>query len=132
MPVAKSYQSLEQIGDIFEQNKRKYVKVKTKTGTIKTVRWYNNIEYQRMYPNEINKNQKSQRDILGFQKGYITLVRSSDEEWLRLSPARYTRYWGWYFISEQELPNNLPHDTQLTELKWEQAEEMIRKDLKKL
>ena len=49
--VAKTYQSLEIQGEPFEENKRLYVNVVTKSG-LKKVRWYTDVEYRRMYPNE--------------------------------------------------------------------------------
>ena len=48
--VAKSYQTLEIVQEPFSENGRLYVKVKTKKGTIKKVRWYSEAEYARMYP----------------------------------------------------------------------------------
>ena len=41
MPVAKSYQELEIVGDVFVSSGRQYVNVKLKSGKLKTVRWYN-------------------------------------------------------------------------------------------
>jgi hypothetical protein len=50
--VAKSYQKLIQIGEPFVSNGRQYVKVQTNKNTTKTVRWYTEAEYARMYPND--------------------------------------------------------------------------------
>lgn len=127
MPTAKSYQSLKTIGDIYEKNKRKYIKVLTKTGIEKEVRWYSDAEYARMYP-ETRKIFKSQKEVLGFEKGYITLLRSSDEDWLRFSPARLTRWWGWYIPSNEDLPRDLPKDIITKILTWEDAEKIIKKE----
>ena len=94
--VAKSYQSLEILGEPFVSNGRWYVNVLTKKGIEKTVRWYSEKEYQRMYPDEkvqtdniIHINQKK---ILGFEKGYITIFKGNtyeEKEYFQMSSARY-------------------------------------------
>lgn len=120
--VAKSYQSLEIVGDVFTKNNRQYVQVKTKDNTFKTVRWYSQKEYERMYGETIvDKNVKSQKDVLGFDKGYITLIKTDDEEWLESSPARYATPWGWYFPSTAAGPSGLPQDAILTPLYWDKV-----------
>lgn len=51
MPVAKSYQSLEILCEPYVLDKgRQYVKVRTKNGENKQVRWYTDAEYAKMYP----------------------------------------------------------------------------------
>lgn len=123
--VAKSYQNLEQIGEPYTSNNKQYVKVRTTTGSTKIVRWYTEAEYRRMYPNEtetatiINYNQKS---ALGFSQGNITIFKGNayeDREWFKLSSARYSRYWGWYFVSEEKVPEDLPKDVTPISLAWE-------------
>ena len=53
MPVAKSYQELEIVGDVFVSSGRQYVNVKLKSGKTKTVRWYTDSEYRKMYPEAV-------------------------------------------------------------------------------
>ena len=49
--VAKSYQGLEILCEPYELAKgRLYVKVRTKSGANKEVRWYTEAEYAKMYP----------------------------------------------------------------------------------
>lgn len=123
--VAKSYQNLTQIGDPYaKSNGRMYVKVLTKSGIEKEVRWYDAVEYKKMYPNEVVDEDpfKNQKNILGFQNGFITIfkgVEDRHEEWFNRSIARYCRFWGWYIVSEDNLPFDLPHDIEPIELKWE-------------
>ena len=52
MPVAKTYAKCEIEGEVFIENKRAYVNVKTAKG-LKKVRWYSDAEYKRMYPDVI-------------------------------------------------------------------------------
>lgn len=124
--VAKSYQKMEQVGEPYaKENGRIYVKVKnTTTGAIKEVRWYNETEYARMYPGEAvsDKLNVNQKNILGFQKGYITIFKGNieaNEYWFERSIARYCKWWGWYIVSTDTIPFDLPADVEPVELKWE-------------
>lgn len=127
--VAKSYQELETIGEVFTSNGRKYINVKTKNGAVKTVRWYTEKEYAKMYPEAPAVNPstdpfyKPQKEVLGFTNGYITIFKHNgmdeDNEWFRQSDARYARMWGWYFISTMELPKDLPEGVEPVQLPWE-------------
>lgn len=127
--VAKTYQNLPTVGDVYTQNGRKYIQVRTTNGTLKKVRWYNEKEYARMYPDEVNTASKendpyfkTQKEILGFNKGYITIFRGNtfeDKEYFKLSSARYTRLWGWYFVSDEPIPDDIPEDVEAITLPWE-------------
>ena len=128
MPVAKSYQELEIVGDVFVSSGRQYVNVKLKSGKLKTVRWYSDAEYRKMYPEAVAVDRsadpyyKPQKEVLGFTKGYITIFKGdtySEIEWFRASIARYTRWWGWYIISTEEVPADLPEGITPIQLSWE-------------
>ena len=128
MAVAKSYQELEIVGDVFISSGRQYVNVKLKSGKLKTVRWYSDAEYRKMYPEVVAVNRsadpfsKSQKEVLGFTKGYITIFKGdtySEIDWFRASIARYTRWWGWYIISTEEVPADLPEGITSIQLPWE-------------
>lgn len=134
MNVAKTYQNWEQYGEIITLNNKQYVDMKKpNSDVIKRVRVYSDNEYKRLYgtvksnsitPNK-TKNLKTeytqQKKVLGFQKGYIHIVRGNIKKydsWLRKSTARYHRGWGWYFVSESPLPTDLPKELKLIKLPW--------------
>lgn len=122
--VAKSFQSLEQIGEPYTVSGRQYVKVRTKTGTIRQVRWYTEKEYRAMYPTAEKTFFKPQREVLGFgEKGYITIFKGHqypfEEYYFRTVSAHYTRWWGWYIASSDEVPSNLPSDITPVRLYWD-------------
>lgn len=127
--VAKSYQSLERIGDVFTASGKSYVNVKLKSGKVKSVRWYTDAEYAKLYPavsavsQPSNTGHKPQKEILGFTKGYITIfagVNDLNDHWFRACPvARYHDWWGWYVISTEAVPEVLPDGVRAIELPWD-------------
>lgn len=128
MAVAKSYQELEIVGDVFVSSGRQYVNVKLKSGKLKTVRWYSDAEYRKMYPEAVAVDRsadpyyKPQKEVLGFTKGYITIFKGdtyAEIDWFRASIARYARWWGWYIISTEEVPADLPVGIEAIRLPWE-------------
>lgn len=128
MAVAKSYQELEIVGDVFVSSGRQYVNVKLKSGKLKTVRWYSDSEYRKMYPEAVAVDRstdpyyKPQKEVLGFTKGYITIFKGdtyAEIDWFRASIARYARWWGWYIISTEEIPEDLPAGIEPIQLPWE-------------
>lgn len=124
--VAKSYQNLEIVGDVYNSQGRPYVKVRTKNGTLRQVRWYSEREYERMYPGERvialeDKHHKTQKEIFGFDKGYITIFKGNtyeEKEYFHDNQARYTKFWGWYIMSNMDLPEDLPEDVEAVRLDW--------------
>jgi hypothetical protein len=65
---------------------------------------------------------KPQKEVLGFTNGYITIFKGNTYdylEWFRASNARYTRWWGWYVVSTEEIPEDLPEDIEPIRLPWE-------------
>jgi hypothetical protein len=131
MPVAKSYQKYEIICEPFIDNGRAYVNIK-KDGSLKTVRWYTDKEYATMYKLPKNGGASLEtvsskppapvvKDILGFKNGFITLITGPTENWeeyLNMSNARYSRVWGWYIISTEIVPSDLPDDLTTMTLSW--------------
>lgn len=128
--VAKSYQDLETVGDVFISSGKQYINVKLKSGKIKSVRYYTEAEYYKMYPEAkksaeprlTDPNVKPQKDVLGFEKGYITIFKGDAEaeaDWFRNSICRYTRWWGWYIVSTDEIPADLPSCVEPIRLDWE-------------
>lgn len=125
--VAKSYQNMEIVHEPFQKNGRMYVEVKTSKGTIKQVRWYSQSEYAKMYPEDKKDKAedpyyKPQKYVLGFDKGYITIfrgVKEEHEEWFKQSICRFAKWWGWYVISTEEVPKELPEGVEPVKLYWD-------------
>lgn len=125
MAVAKSFQNFEFLTEPYTIDGKAYIKVRNpKTGTERQVRWYE----EKTAPKakiEIKVpviNSKPQKDVLGFTKGYITIFKGdveAHEDWFRASIARYAKWWGWYIISTDEIPEDLPIDIEPIQLKWE-------------
>lgn len=130
--VAKSYQNLEILDEPHEKTAARsshpamYVTVRTKTGTTKEVRWYTDKEYAKMYPGDVivtdnTVTLRPLKEVLGFDKGYITIFKGNtyeDKEYFKLNAARYNRLWGWYFVSTDELPTDIPEDVEPLQLAW--------------
>lgn len=124
--VAKSYQNLEIATDVYEVSGRTYVKVRTANGSLRQVRWYSDKEYARMYgetpSHENDPYYKSQKEVLGFGEGYITIFKGdtySVKEDLRSAGARYTRFWGWGIAGGEAIPE-IP-GIEPIRLDWEQV-----------
>lgn len=124
--VAKSFQSMTQIGEPYMSNGKMYVQVKNeKTGTLRQVRWYTEEEYTKMYSDKTEKQlitPKTQKEALGFDHGYITIFKGNtyaNLEWFKKSVAKYCKMWGWYVVSTETVPFDLPIGITPIELKWE-------------
>lgn len=116
--VAKSFQNFEFLSKPYDKNGKLYIDTRNpSTGKERTVRWYSGKEYAQMYPNEKVENTslkfKNLKNTLGFQHGYITIIAEApyDDEWCNMSNARYHRYWGWYIVSTETVPEDCPHPT---------------------
>ena len=48
--LAKSYQDLPRLSDVYEKNNKQYIKVQLKSGKEKEVRVYSEKEYNKLYP----------------------------------------------------------------------------------
>ena len=126
MPVAKSFQNLKQWDEPFKENGRMYITVTTEKGNPKVVRWYTDAEYAKMYPENVKKKDsvffKSQKIVLGFEKGYITIfqgVKPEHEDWFEHSICRWAKWWGWYVPSTYNVPNRLPEGVNPVRLYWD-------------
>lgn len=111
MATAPSFANLERLSEPFEENGKEYILVKTKSGTTRKVRWYE----------EPMKKIRPLKEVLGFTKGYITIFKGDTYsllEWFQESTARYHKFWGWYFVSDEELPE-IPSGITPIQLKWE-------------
>lgn len=128
MPVAKSYAEYPINGNPYTKNGRLYVEILYK-GSPKEVRWYSNNEYARMYKEtpvqaastDTTPNLLVVKKALGFDHGYITIFRGDQEannEWFKQSNARYAVSWGWYVVSTEQVPDNLPFGIEPVKLNW--------------
>ncbi len=124
--VAKSFQALKQLGEPFLENQKMYVNVQNeKTGTIRKVRWYTEAEYAKMYGEKVDKPAKefkNQKQVLGFEHGYVTIFKGdtyANLEWFQKSIARYCKWWGWYVVSTETVPFDLPVGLEPVQLPWE-------------
>lgn len=126
--VAKSFQNMEQIDMPFEDGGKMYIYVKNaKTGQARRVRWYSDDEYRKLYPEDKefaakSKYHRTQKSVLGFDKGYITLCVGStydDNEYMKSHGGRFTSLWGWYFMSTTEIPEDIPEHITLIQLPWD-------------
>ena len=126
--VAPSFQKFEFIGDVYVSAGKKYIQAKNpKTGTIRQVRWYEDAEYAKLYPEKAQEQGINQlpthRQALGFRDaGFITIFKggmNEDDAWFRRSNARYARWWGWYFRSLDEVPADLPAGVVPIRLEWD-------------
>ncbi len=125
MAVAKSFQSYKIIdGPVVGKNGKEYVTVEKPDGLVKTVRWYSPAEYEKLYnePAPETENKKSQKEVLGFEKGYITIFQGDTfphKEWMKEHGARYHKVYGWYFISTMDMPEDIPEGIKAVRLPWE-------------
>ena len=125
--VAKSYQKRTLVGDPYMgESGKMYQKVLNEnTGKTYEVRWYTEDEYYKMYPEDRpEKKPINQKKILGFEEGYITIFKGDQEKWeywLSKSIARYCRFWGWYIVSTDPIPFDVPAELELVRLDWDRV-----------
>lgn len=118
MAVAPSFQKYPIYGEPYEKNGRQYIRIVYPDGHHREVRWY--AETPSKAPQ--NKTLRPLKDVLGFSKGYITIFKGDTYallDWFRESNCRYHNYFGWYVISEEEIPENVPAGIEPIQLKWE-------------
>lgn len=112
MSVAPSFQKLELAGEPFAEGDKEYVYVRYPDGHTRKVRWYE----------EAPKRIRSVKDVLGFEKGYITIFKGDIapvEDWFKATAeCRFHTAWGWYVISTDELPQ-IPAGITAVRLPWE-------------
>lgn len=123
--VAKSYQKLKIVKEPYMANGKIYVQVEMGNGAHKQVRWYSDKEYAKYYgetpSHENDPYYKSQKEILGFSKGYITIFKGNtydNKEWFKEIGAVYRKFWGWGLASDLELPAEMPLDVTPVRLEW--------------
>lgn len=126
--VAKSYQKMTLVNEPYaKSNGKLYIKVLNEnTGKIKEVRWYDEDEYYKMYPEDRPEQNlfANQKKLLGFDEGYITIFKGNTDkydDWFNRSIARYCVHWGWYIVSTDPIPFDLPYDLVPVRLDWDKV-----------
>lgn len=77
-----------------------------------------------------NKITRTYKEVLGFTSTKDPVIHDNTIiifkgdtyphlDWFRQSPARYSQLWGWYFISTEPLPSDLPADLEPYYLPWD-------------
>ncbi len=125
MPVAPSFKGFPQVSEPFIKKGKNYIKVKNeKTGTIREVRLYSEEEFSKLFlKKKKDEGFKNLKKCRGFSTGPITVIRGNkqeDEYWLGKSNARLAEGIGWYFISTESIPLDIPKHFNLIELTWEE------------
>lgn len=127
--VAKTFKDYAIVSEVYEDGKNKYVKVQhPRTGKVRQVRWYTPQEYLKKYPEDAAAvgDPFNRKHMLGFDNGYITIFKGdiiSNADWFSLSNARYHNTWGWYVVSTEEVPADMPSGLETIILKWEDVSE---------
>lgn len=121
--VAKSYQNLPRVGEEFLSAGKYYVNIQMKNGKVKPVRAYSEKEYAKLY-GEVPLEKDEQKRALGFAKDFIWIFgpevgMNEEDEYFLDSKARFHKSWGWYFVSDEELPQDLPFRYNPIKLPWE-------------
>lgn len=124
--VAKSFQNLKICGEPFNVKGKLYVMVEKTDGSTRRVRWYSEREYARMYSQEEpTKIFKTAKEIFGFDKGFIWIFCGdtyAHKDYLRdLPQTRYHALWGWYVISTETLPEDIPEGILAEPLSWDKV-----------
>lgn len=138
--VAKTYTEWPRETEPYEINGRMYIKVRSPKGTIKQVRAYTEQEYRKLYPagpcaSPVQPSGEDEptpdlyapkvKKILGFQDGYIWIFKGdieAAEYWFNRTPeCRYSVLWGWYIVSTEEIPFDMPSCIQTVKLPWEKV-----------
>ena len=134
--VAKSYQQLERATEPYEISGKMYVKVRKPNGNIQQVRAYTEKEYRKLYPDavcaspvlpvaEVSPTAPVVKKILGFDEGYIWIFKGDLDRadyWFEKTPeCRYHTQFGWYIVSTEAIPFDIPSCIESIQLPWEKV-----------
>lgn len=133
--VAKSYQDWKRECEPFQANGKMYITVRKPTGATKNVRAYTEAEYRKMYPAAAPSMQNGMtepsaggpvvKNVLGFQDGYIWIFKGdleNAEYWFQRTPeCRFHVIWGWYIVSTESIPFDIPSCIESIQLPWEKV-----------
>ena len=111
--VAKTYQGLPFVGEVYTVGKNSYINVLTKKGVEKRVRWYTVDEYCKMYPDADRKQIMRENDpywkplkhILMGTTGFVWVLEGDPTPYLEELRASkyiwYNCYFGWHIKGDQ-------------------------------
>ena len=134
--IAKTYQPWATETEPYEVNGRMYIKVRNPKGEIKQVRAYTESEYKRLYKETcaspasqsgvaVKTSGPNVKNILGFTEGYIWIFKGDFEHaeyWFERTPeCRYNVIWGWYIVSTENIPFDMPSCIEAVKLPWEKV-----------
>jgi len=133
--VAKSYQELERVTEPYEVNGKMYVKMRKRNGNIQQVRAYTESEYTKLYgktcanpvlqATQASPSAPVVKDILGFADGYIWIFKGDLDRadyWFERTPeCRYHVDFGWYIVSTEAVPFDIPSCIESIQLPWEKV-----------
>ena len=121
--VAATYETWERVSFPFQENDKWYINVlHPKTGNIKKVRWYGEIPDYKDYSH-----------IFGFNHDHITIFKGINKEnhfFFKSSRARYSNYFGWYIVCDDEVPKSLPNGVEAVPLNWEEVKDSFKDSTK--
>ena len=135
--VAKTYTDwVRETPEPYQVNGKMYFKVRSPKGVIKQVRAYTAKEYEKMYGAAVSTITIAEspvietyapkvKNILGFQEGYVWIFKGdaqSADYWFSKTPeCRYCVMWGWYIVSTDEIPADMPSCIEAVKLPWEKV-----------
>jgi hypothetical protein len=129
MPTAPSFADFTRLSEPYIKNGKYYIDVQNpKTLTKRSVRFYDDAEYAKAYGKKESgpletRAWKNLRHARGFDNGPILVIRNikpADEDWLKLSCARYAVGIGWHIVSTDTLPLDAPSHLKYLFLSWEE------------
>lgn len=113
--VAATYEKWERVTSPFYENEKWYIMVvNPKTDKEKKVRWYGEIPDFTDYS-----------FVFGFARDHITIFKGINKEnhdFFKKSVARYSEFFGWYFVCEDPVPEVLPENVKAVPLYWTEVE----------
>lgn len=112
--VAKTYQGLPFVGEVYTIGKNSYINVLTKKGFEKRVRWYTIDEYCKMYPDADRKQIMRENDpywkplkhVLMGTTGFVWVLEGDPTPYLEELRASkyiwYNCYFGWHIKGNED------------------------------
>lgn len=117
--TAESYKGLE-VRDAFQENGKWYGYVTLKSNPNKKIRLYEKAP--KVEVSAAASSKWNARKGFGFgEAGYITIFAgeiSSEDEYFSRSVARYCVRWGWYIVSDDPVPADIPYYATPKKLLW--------------